>query len=43
VRAELLTRLGRREEADAAYAAALTLTVDPVERAHLERRRGSAG
>jgi RNA polymerase sigma-70 factor (ECF subfamily) len=39
VRAELLERLGRREEADRAYATALTLTQDPVEAAHLERRR----
>jgi RNA polymerase sigma-70 factor, ECF subfamily len=41
VRAELLARLGRRDEADAAYARALELTANAVERAHLGRRRGA--
>jgi RNA polymerase sigma-70 factor, ECF subfamily len=39
VRAELLTRLARREEADAAYGRALELTANAVERSHLQRRR----
>jgi RNA polymerase sigma-70 factor (ECF subfamily) len=38
-RADLLERLGRVEEADAAYEAALALTTNPVERRQLERRR----
>jgi RNA polymerase sigma-70 factor, ECF subfamily len=42
VRAELLTRLGRRAEADAAYDAALRLVRTDAERAHLERRRARA-
>jgi RNA polymerase sigma-70 factor (ECF subfamily) len=40
VRAELLARLGRREDADSAYAEALDLTANVVERDHLNRRRG---
>ena len=39
-RADLLRRLGRDEEAAAAYAAALELTRQPAERAFLERRLG---
>jgi RNA polymerase sigma-70 factor, ECF subfamily len=39
VRAELLSRLGRRGEADTAYDAALRLVRTDAERAHLERRR----
>ncbi|WP_256840540.1 RNA polymerase sigma factor [Ornithinimicrobium faecis] len=38
-RAHLLERLGRVTEADAAYAKAVSLTTDPVDRDHLERRR----
>jgi RNA polymerase sigma-70 factor (ECF subfamily) len=37
-RAELLRRLGRRDEALAAYRAALRLEPPPAERAYLERR-----
>ncbi|MEY2553157.1 MAG: polymerase sigma-70 factor, subfamily [Ilumatobacteraceae bacterium] len=43
-RADLLERLGRAEEADVAYAHALALTSNAVEREHLKRRRqGAAG
>jgi RNA polymerase sigma-70 factor (ECF subfamily) len=43
-RADLLERLGRPEEADVAYARALALTSNAVERDHLKRRRqGAAG
>ncbi|WP_243063415.1 RNA polymerase sigma factor [Humibacter sp. RRB41] len=38
-RAHLLSALGRRDEADASYDRAISLTTDPVLRAHLERRR----
>jgi RNA polymerase sigma-70 factor (ECF subfamily) len=38
-RAELLRRLGRTEDADAAYVRALALVDNQAERAHLERRR----
>ena len=38
-RAELLVRLGRSAEARVAYEQALSLVVNPAERAHLERRR----
>ncbi|HVR04856.1 MAG TPA: DUF6596 domain-containing protein [Solirubrobacteraceae bacterium] len=38
-RAELLRRLGRTDEADQAYAAALVLTTNPRERRLLEQRR----
>jgi RNA polymerase sigma-70 factor, ECF subfamily len=38
-RAELLRRLGRTEESRAAYDAALALTANEAERAHLRRRR----
>lgn len=38
VRADLLRRLGRADEAASAYREALTRTTDPAERAHLERR-----
>jgi RNA polymerase sigma-70 factor (ECF subfamily) len=38
-RADLLRRLGRTADATAAYAAALTLTSNPAERAFLERRK----
>ena len=41
VRADLLRRLGRAEEAVAAYDAALALTENAAERAFLERRRTS--
>jgi RNA polymerase sigma-70 factor (ECF subfamily) len=37
-RADLLRRLGRRNEAAAAYARALELTPQPAERTFLERR-----
>jgi predicted RNA polymerase sigma factor len=37
-RAELLRRLGRSEEAAAAYERALELAANPVERRYLERR-----
>jgi RNA polymerase sigma-70 factor (ECF subfamily) len=40
-RAELLSRLGRQEEARTAYRAALDLDPPPAERAHLERRMRS--
>ncbi|MEU9961066.1 DUF6596 domain-containing protein [Streptomyces sp. NPDC050982] len=39
VRADLLRRTGRPTEAAAAYEAAIALTENPAERAHLERRR----
>ena len=39
VRADLLARLGRTAEADAAYAAAIGRTRDAAEREHLRRRR----
>jgi RNA polymerase sigma-70 factor (ECF subfamily) len=39
IRADLLRRLGRTEEAAAAYAAASALTVNEVERAFLDRAR----
>ncbi|NNC12988.1 RNA polymerase subunit sigma-70 [Planctomonas sp. JC2975] len=42
-RAHLLAGAGRREEADAAYRRAIDLTVDPVMRAHLVRRRAQVG
>jgi predicted RNA polymerase sigma factor len=42
-RAHLLDRLGRAEEAAAAYQSALALTHDPAERQYLEHRRDSAG
>jgi RNA polymerase sigma-70 factor (ECF subfamily) len=38
-RADLLTRLGRTDEARAAYAAAITLAGNDTERAFLENRR----
>jgi RNA polymerase sigma-70 factor (ECF subfamily) len=41
VRAELLARLGRRPEADAAYGRSLGLTANAVEREHLSRRRSA--
>jgi RNA polymerase sigma-70 factor (ECF subfamily) len=41
-RAHLLQRLGRREEAVAAYGRAIGLTHDTAEREHLERRRDRA-
>jgi RNA polymerase sigma-70 factor (ECF subfamily) len=40
-RAELLRRLGRRDEARMVYDRALELTANEAERAHLERRRDS--
>jgi RNA polymerase sigma-70 factor (ECF subfamily) len=43
VRAELLARLGRDDEARAAYARALELTANAVERDHLTRRRSALG
>jgi RNA polymerase sigma-70 factor (ECF subfamily) len=39
VRADLLSRAGRRDEAAAAYDAALALATNRAEREHLERRR----
>jgi RNA polymerase sigma-70 factor (ECF subfamily) len=39
-RADLLRRLGRPAEAEAAYLRALTLTANPAERRYLERRVG---
>ena len=42
VRADLLTRLGRRCEAAGCYDRALALTHNAVERAHLQRRRDQA-
>ncbi|MGN6200765.1 CHAD domain-containing protein [Humibacter sp.] len=42
-RAHLLAAASRRDEADAAYQRAIDLTVDPVLRAHLERRRSELG
>ena len=42
VRADLLTRLGRVREADAAYAAALALTDNGAEQAFLQRSRARA-
>jgi RNA polymerase sigma-70 factor (ECF subfamily) len=41
-RADLLRRLGRDEEAAAAYAAARTLTTNPVEQAFLDRQRAGS-
>ncbi len=43
VRAELLRRLGRDDEAAAAYDVALGLSVNAVERVHLAQRRDSLG
>jgi RNA polymerase sigma-70 factor (ECF subfamily) len=43
VRADLLRRLGRRDEAAAAYDAALVLAGNARERAFLEHRRGEVG
>jgi len=43
VRADLLSRLGRDAEAREAYDRALELTVNAVERAHLEGRRALVG
>jgi RNA polymerase sigma-70 factor, ECF subfamily len=42
-RADLLRRLGRPEEAAAAYERALTLTTNPTERSFLERRLAEVG
>jgi len=42
-RAELLRRAGDREEADRAYARAIELSANAVERAELERRRAALG
>ena len=42
-RADLLRRLGRREEAAGAYRRALELAPNPVERAFLERRLEEVG
>ncbi|PUA81285.1 RNA polymerase sigma factor [Nocardioides currus] len=42
-RADLLRRLGRSEEAAAAYGAAIAATDNPAERAYLGRRRGQLG
>jgi RNA polymerase sigma-70 factor (ECF subfamily) len=41
-RAELLVRLGRLDEARAAYGRAIALTDNAAERAHLEQRRAAA-
>jgi RNA polymerase sigma-70 factor (ECF subfamily) len=43
VRADLLRRLGRDDEAAAAYGAAIALAGNAAERAFLERRRGELG
>jgi RNA polymerase sigma-70 factor (ECF subfamily) len=40
-RADLLRRLGRSDDARAAYDAAIAATENPAERAYLSRRRGS--
>lgn len=40
LRAHLLSRLGRAEDASAAFDRAIALTTDPAERAHLQRLRG---
>ena len=42
-RADLLRRLGRRDEAAGAYRRALALTPNPVERDYLERRLAEVG
>jgi predicted RNA polymerase sigma factor len=42
-RAELLARLGRDNEARAAYDRALARTKNAAERAHLEHRRAALG
>jgi RNA polymerase sigma-70 factor (ECF subfamily) len=42
-RADLLRRLGRRDEAAGAYRRALALTPNPIERAYLERRLCEVG
>ena len=42
-RADLLRRLDRPAEAEAAYRTALTLTTNEAERRHLERRIGECG
>ena len=42
-RADLLRRLGRRDEAAGAYRRALALAPNPVERDYLERRLGEVG
>ena len=42
-RAHLLDRLGRKEEAVAAYESAISLTHDPAERQYLEERRDRVG
>ena len=42
-RADLLRRLGRGEEAAAAYATARALTTNPVEQAFLDTRRATLG
>lgn len=42
-RAELLARLGRAADADAAYAAAIALDQDPAQLTYLRRRRERAG
>ncbi len=42
-RAHLLVQAGRPEEADAAYAKAISLTTDRATRDHLESRRAAAG
>lgn len=39
-RANLLERLGREDEARTAYDKAVSLSTSPIERAHLEKRRG---
>jgi RNA polymerase sigma-70 factor (ECF subfamily) len=43
VRADLLRRLGRRDEAVAEYDAALARTDNEAERLHLARARAAAG
>jgi RNA polymerase sigma-70 factor (ECF subfamily) len=43
IRADLLTRTGLREEADAAYDAAIERTDNAAERRHLERKRAALG
>jgi RNA polymerase sigma-70 factor (ECF subfamily) len=42
-RAELLTELGRDEEAQSAWSLALSLTLNPAERRHIRARAGAVG
>jgi RNA polymerase sigma-70 factor (ECF subfamily) len=42
-KADLLRRLGRRDEAVVAYTAAIAMTTNPAERQYLERRMRECG